>query len=137
MPVVYADASALTKLIVEEPESGAFEAFADEVQLMSSELILTEVPRALRRIASEDPTVDLDRFLWRIEDLLDLVTTAPIEEILLEAAGELPEPGLRSLDAIHVVTALYMQPIDAFVTYDRRQAASARLAGLRTVSPGA
>jgi predicted nucleic acid-binding protein len=47
----------------------------------------------------------------------------------LDAAAEL-------LDAIHVATALHLQPIDAFLTYDVRQAASARLAGLRTVAPG-
>jgi predicted nucleic acid-binding protein len=61
---------------------------------------------------------------------------APVEPLLLEAAGELPEPRLRTLDAVHVVAALYLRPIDAFVTYDERQAASARLAGLRTVAPG-
>jgi predicted nucleic acid-binding protein len=48
----------------------------------------------------------------------------------------LAEPTLRSLDAIHVVTALHLYPIDAFVTYDKRQAAVARLAGLTAVAPG-
>ena len=74
--------------------------------------------------------------LERAEELLDAVTMAPIEPFLLEAAGELPEPRLRTLDAIHVITAVYLEPIDAFLTYDVRQAASARLAGLRTVAPG-
>jgi hypothetical protein len=40
------------------------------------------------------------------------------------------------LDAIHVISAVAAHPIDAFVTYDKRQAAAARLAGLRTVAPG-
>lgn len=43
---------------------------------------------------------------------------------------------MRALDAIHVTTAADLHPIDAFVTYDERQAAAARLAGLRTVAPG-
>lgn len=47
------------------------------------------------------------------------------------------EPHLRSLDAIHVMTALNLEAIEAFMTYDKRQAAAARLAGLPTVSPGA
>lgn len=61
----------------------------------------------------------------------------PVEDALLIGAGMLAEPALRSLDAIHVVTALHVYPIDAFVTYDKRQAAVARLAGLQTVAPGA
>ena len=61
----------------------------------------------------------------------------PVEEALLLGAGMLAEPALRSLDAIHVVTALHVYPIDAFVTYDKRQAAVARLAGLQALSPGA
>jgi uncharacterized protein len=134
---VYADASALTKLVVEEPESETLEAFVRDVQLLSSEVARAEIPRALRRIASEDPSLTLDEILLRAEALLDAITLAPIESFALEAAGELPEPRLRTLDAVHVVTALYLEPIDAFVTYDVRQAASARLAGLRTVAPGA
>jgi len=46
-------------------------------------------------------------------------------------------PALRALDAIHVVAgASLVDAIDAFVSYDERQAAAARLAGLRTVAPG-
>lgn len=136
MPAAYADASALTKLVAAEPESGAFKAFARDADLFCSELALAEVPRALRRIAFEDPAADLDSMLGSAEDRLDEVGMVPVESILLEAASALPEPGLRTLDAIHVTTALYLQPLDAFVTYDVRQAASAQLAGLRTVAPG-
>jgi hypothetical protein len=55
---------------------------------------------------------------------------------LLIAAGALPEPALRALDAIHVAAAAGLAPLDGFVTYDDRQAAAARLAGIRTVAPG-
>jgi len=40
------------------------------------------------------------------------------------------------LDAIHVAATVDLAPLDGFVTYDERQAAAARLAGLRTISPG-
>lgn len=136
MEVVYADASALTKLVAAEPESATLEIFLGEIQVLSSELARAEIPRALRRIASEDPSLALEEALLRSEELLDEITLAPIEGLALEAAGELPDPGLRTLDAIHVITAIYLRPIDAFLTYDVRQAASARLAGLRTVAPG-
>jgi predicted nucleic acid-binding protein len=49
----------------------------------------------------------------------------------------LTEPALRSLDAIHLISAVAVSPLDAFVSYDERQSAAARLAGLRTLAPGA
>jgi uncharacterized protein len=52
-------------------------------------------------------------------------------------AGRIFEPSLRSFDAVHLITALELRPIDAFVTYDQRQAAAADRAGLPTYSPGA
>lgn len=136
MAAIYADASALVKLVAEEAQTKALKAYVDGAALLSSEQVLAEVPRALRRIASEDPGVELRLLLERVEQLFDAMTMAPVESVLLEAAGEIPEPGLRTLDAIHVITALYLRPVDAFLTYDVRQAASARLAGLRTVAPG-
>jgi predicted nucleic acid-binding protein len=71
------------------------------------------------------------------EILLEEFTLHPITRAIRRLAGRLFEPGLGSLDAIHVVTALEHRPFDAFVTYDERQAAAARKVGLPTVSPGA
>jgi hypothetical protein len=42
---------------------------------------------------------------------------------------------LRALAAIHLGAAADLSPLDAFVGYDERQSAAARLAGLRTVQP--
>jgi uncharacterized protein len=136
VPVFYADASALVKLIADEPLSIALEAYVLDAEMLSSELALAEVPRALRRIGHERPGAELTSMLERADELLEKVTMAPVERPVLEAAGVIAEPGLRTLDAVHVVTAAYLEPIDAFLTYDVRQAASARLAGLRTVAPG-
>ncbi|HYC81285.1 MAG TPA: type II toxin-antitoxin system VapC family toxin [Solirubrobacterales bacterium] len=136
MGAVYADSSALVKLVVDEAESEAVKAFVSEVGIVSSELTRAEVPRALRRIASEHPSFAFEEALLSSEELLEEVTLAPTEGLLLEAAGELPEPNLRTLDAIHVITAIYLHPIEAFLTYDERQATSARLAGLPTAAPG-
>lgn len=63
------------------------------------------------------------------------VTLLPLDRGLPAAAGALAEPALRALDAIHVAAAVDLSPLDAFVSYDERQAAAARLAGLRTVQP--
>ena len=58
------------------------------------------------------------------------------ETTLFARAGLLEGAHLRSLDAVHLATALTIGDVDVFVTYDERQAAAARLAGLRTIAPG-
>jgi predicted nucleic acid-binding protein len=134
--VVYADASALVKLVREEDESGALRAYLDDADLVSSELVLTEIPRAVRRAVAQDPALPLDLLLERAGELIDVLALRPLDRALLAGAGALAEPGLRALDAIHVASGVDLDPIEAFVTYDERQAAAARLAGLRTMAPG-
>ncbi|HEX5608866.1 MAG TPA: type II toxin-antitoxin system VapC family toxin [Solirubrobacterales bacterium] len=136
MPVVYADASALVKLVRDEAESQALRSYLDGTDVVSSELVLTEVPRAARRAAAADPSLPLDLLLRRVGELIDAVALCPLDRALLAGAGALTEPALRALDAIHVAAALDLHPVAAFVTYDERQAAVARLAGLRTMAPG-
>lgn len=137
MAVFYADSSALVKLVQDEPESSALRAFLADADLVSSELILTEIPRAARRAADDDPALPLDLLLERAGAVLDAVALRPLDRALLTAAGALAEPALRALDAIHVASAIDLHPVDTLVTYDERQAAAARLAGLRTMAPGA
>ena len=135
MAIFYADASALVKLVREEAESDALRAYLRDADLVSSELILTEIPRAVRRAAAWDPALPLDLLLERVGELIDGIALRPLDRALLAGAGALVEPALRALDAIHVASAVDLAPIEAFVTYDERQAAAARLAGLRTTTP--
>lgn len=135
MPVYYADASALVKLVRKEGESDALRAYLDGADLVSSELALTEIPRAVHRVAAQDRR-PVDRLLKRAAEVIDALALRPLDRGLLAAAGALAEPALRSLDAIHVAAAVGLGSVEAFVTYDERQAAAARLAGLRTVAPG-
>lgn len=135
MALFYLDASALVKLVREEPESTALRAYLDEADLVSSELVLTEVPRAVRRAAAHDPELPAEILIERTAELLEAVALLPLDRPLLAAAGALAEPALRALDAIHVAAAIDLAPIDAFVSYDERQSAAARLAGLRTAAP--
>ena len=136
MALFYADASALVKLVRDEPESATLRAFLADADIVSCELVLTEVPRAVRRAAAQDARLDLDVLVARAGEVLDAVALQPLDRALLLTAGALAEPALRALDAIHVVAAVDLVPIDGFLTYDDRQAAAARLVGLRTVSPG-
>jgi len=135
--VFYADASALVKLVREEAESSALRAYLEGADLISSELVLTEIPRAVRRAVAQDPALPLDLLLERAGELVDALALRSLDRALLAGAGALVEPALRALDAIHVASAVDLDPIEAFVTYDERQAAAARLAGLRTMAPGA
>lgn len=136
MAVYYADASALVKLVREEAESAALRSYLDGADLVSSELVLTEIPRAVRRAVALSPELPLDLLLERAAELLDVLALRVLDRALLAGAGALAEPALRALDAIHVASAVGLDSIEAFVTYDERQAAAARLAGLRTMSPG-
>jgi predicted nucleic acid-binding protein len=86
---------------------------------------------------AQEPALPLDLLLERAGELVDAVALRPLDRGLLTGAGALAEPALRALDAIHVASAVDLDPIEGFVTYDERQAAAARLAGLRTMAPGA
>ena len=60
---------------------------------------------------------------------------------ILERAAVLDPPQLRTLDAIHLATALSLiaegaVEISGFVVYDRRLSDAARVSGLKVVSPG-
>jgi uncharacterized protein len=134
--IFYADTSALVKLVRDEPESNTLRAFIAGADLVSSDLVLTEIPRAVRRAVGDDPHLPLDLLLERAGELLEAIALRPVDRPLLLAAGALDEPALRTLDAIHVASARDLHPVDSFVTYDERQAAAARLAGLRTMAPG-
>jgi predicted nucleic acid-binding protein len=137
MAIFYVDASALVKLVRMETETDALRGYLAGADLVSSELVLTEIPRAVRRAVAQDPELPLDPLLERAGELIDVLALCPLDRALLAGAGALAEPALRALDAIHVASAADLDPIEAFVTYDERQAAAARLAGLRTMAPGA
>ncbi len=136
MPLLYADASALVKLVREEAESAALRAYLAGAALASSELVLTEIPRAIHRAVAADPLLPRDLLLERVGELVDALALCPLDRALLAGAGAISAPALRALDAIHVASAASLGAAEAFVTYDERQAAAARLAGLRTIAPG-
>lgn len=137
MALFYADASALVKLVRDEPEGAALRRYLVGADIVSCELSLVEVPRAVRRAVALDPSLPHDLLGQRAEELLDGVALRALDGGLLLVAGALAQPALRTLDAIHLAAAVDVAPVDAFLSYDERQAAAARLAGLRTMAPGA
>jgi len=70
------------------------------------------------------------------EWLMD-VSLLPLDDVVLEAATALRPTGLRSLDALHLATALSVRKeLGAFIAYDDRLAEAARQHGLPVVQPG-
>lgn len=137
MALFYADASALVKLVRREPETDVLLAFVAGADLVSSALVLTEVPRTVRRAVADDPRLALSQLIGKAQAVLDAVALLDVDWAILAAAGALTTPGLRALDAIHVASAADLPALDAFISYDERQSAAARLVGLPTVAPGA
>ena len=129
---LYADASALVKLILREPESRALGDYLGDPhpQLTTSRLAVVEVTRAVK-IARPEPDA-LDHVGRLLESCVLLEVTA---EILRQAAA-LSSDRLRALDAIHLASIGRLEP-HAVVAYDRRLAREARILGYRVAHPGA
>lgn len=128
--MVYLDSSAIVKLIVTEPETEALRRYvASEPLLVSNEVVNIEVRRATRR-RSRDAAV-----AQRADAMLAHIGMISVSEPLLKIAAALEPAQLRSLDALHVATAMSQYGLRALVTYDRRMAAAAAAAGLRVEAP--
>lgn len=77
------------------------------------------------------------QFVARARAGLAGLAMLPIDDDLLHAAAGLPPPELRSLDAIHLATALSIgDRLGVMLCYDERLTEAARSAGLPVVSPG-
>ena len=132
MALLYLDSSAAVKLLIPEMESSAMVALVAEFPLLASSVLMRlEISRALHR----DPE---ERVFWRerAQTLLERIVLLDLTPPILLKAETLKPVSLRSLDAIHLATALTVQQLAAVVTYDRRMAEGARLAGLPAWSPG-
>ena len=128
--VAYLDSSAFVKLVVAEPESGALRcALARWPERASATLLRTEVVRALRHSGN-------DRQVPKARRLLRAVHMVQLDEPLLDRAGELDPPDLRSLDSVHLAAALAIGPDLAVVfAYDTRLEQAAEAYGLKVASP--
>ncbi len=120
--------------MVEEPESSVLEAWltarGPNAAVVSSELARIEVLRMARRSASGG-AADRARMILGGVDLVPMTGT------VVDVASEIGDPLLRSLDAIHLATALSLGPaLETMVVYDHRLADAATNAGLSVDSPG-
>lgn len=128
---VYVDSSALLKLVLSEPERPALEQVLSRwPDRISSVLLPIECRRIVLRAGNPPEVVD------RLEKELSGVTLIRLEEAVQTLAGAIGPPRLRSLDAIHLASALSIGDYpEAFVTYDDRLADAARAVGLNVLRP--
>ncbi len=129
--MIYLDSSALLKLLFEESESAALAQWISEragTPRVSSELAKVEVVRATRRLDAK--VVPTARALLSQLDLI------PLSGAMIDDAADAGEPLLRTLDAIHLASALSIRAdLIAFVAYDIRLVAAAEAAGIEPVGP--
>ena len=129
--MIYIDTSALLELVRDEAESRALRDYlaADGAPgFVSSALITLEARRATIR---SNPAR-----LPRIDILLATVTQIEISAAVIESAGRLPGPMLRSLDAVHLATALLVrEELSVLVSYDERLLDAAAAHGIPTAAP--
>jgi predicted nucleic acid-binding protein len=129
---VYLDTSALVKLLVAEAESDALRTYLAEQassRRVASGLVRTELRRAALRV---DETL-----LPAVDRLLSSLALVRVDDPLLDAAGTLGPAVVRSLDAIHLASALRVAPLTGLVTYDEPMQAAARSLGVPVAAPGA
>jgi uncharacterized protein len=127
--LVYADSSALVKLVIEEPESAALDRhLAHRQVLATSRIAIVEVARAT---AIANPTPEARH---ETERLLASCMLVDVTDALLRSASALASAKVRTLDAIHLASALRIEA-DELLTYDRRLTEAAAERGLAVASP--
>lgn len=99
------------------------------VPKVSSQLAKVEVMRACRRVG-----VDA---IAEARDLLAGLHLIPMSAEVVSDATEMGDPTLRTVDALHLASALSIRDdISAFIAYDRRLIAAASSVSLDAQSPG-
>ena len=130
--MIYLDSSALVKMVFEEHESVDLEHWLllNNEPLVTSIIGRVELMRVCRRL-------NLDSVAAGRQLLADL-TMMPVTDSVAELAEDVSPPGLRSLDAVHLASAIELgDDLTGFLVYDKRLRDAAVVAGLPVQTPGA
>ena len=129
--MIYLDSAAVVKLAHAGPESAALRSWLDErakTGWISSVLTEIESSRALARYAPQAT--------FRLPAVLDQIDLIDLDQRSQMLAWTVTATTVRSLDAIHLGTALRSRsPLTSFVTYDKRLLNTVHAAGLPIESP--
>jgi uncharacterized protein len=125
----YVDSSALVKLVVREAESDALRRYLDAAGPLASSILATiEVARAVDRVAPGSAEA--------VAAVVDGLAIIGLDDRIAARAAALGPSTLRTLDAIHLATAMELgAELTAFVSYDERLSAAARELGMAVVAP--
>ncbi|MGH3799707.1 MAG: type II toxin-antitoxin system VapC family toxin [Pseudonocardiaceae bacterium] len=133
---VYLDSRAVLKRVLVEPESADLVAGLDKHHtegdvLVSSSLAWIEVARALRSLRG----ATLAEVADDVDAALSGVAEHPLVAEVVALARRVNPAVLRSLDAIHLASALLLDA-DVVLTYDQRLTAACSDSGLAVAAPG-
>lgn len=96
--------------------------------LVSSRLLIVESVRACAHYG--------DDFADRAQAGLSALALLPMDDAVLHAAAALTPSSLRSLDAVHLATAISLgDRLDVMVCYDARLSSAAQAAGIEVAQP--
>ena len=125
----YADSSAILKLLIVERESVDLTDFID-FTLKSSVLTRVEIIRVLHKIAPEK--------IAQAQEILVGIDLTPLNPAILSAAENFaPAITLKSLDALHVASVIFLgAAVEGLITYDKATIKNAKELGITVVSPG-
>jgi predicted nucleic acid-binding protein len=127
----YIDTSAFLKLVVAESYSDALLAHLRQTdpRLIASDLLVVEALRTARRHSTSALKATRER--------LSVVTSVRLSRSSCDRASELDPAVTRSLDALHLATALEIgSQLSGVLTYDTRMADAAEVLGLTVIAPG-
>ncbi len=130
--MIYLDSSALLKFVRLEAETAPLRewlAQRQEQQVISNELGRVEVLRVARRIGGQS--------LIEARAVVGDIDLVPLDRAVQDLAAEIGGPLLRTLDALHLASAVLLSDeLTAFVAYDHRLSDAAKVAGLAVATPG-
>ena len=127
---IYLDTSALVKLLIEEPETAALSDYigSSGFQMTTSVVTEVELARAVSRVEESHQK--------EVASLLNGQVLVPLTDSIRLRAAHLQPFGIPSLDAIHLATAVEIQPsLHAVISYDRRMSEAAGSFGLEVLAP--
>ena len=112
-----------------EPESAALRGELVGSELVCSALLIVEGSRAARRYG--------ELAVARARVALTAITLLALDDRILQAAAELDPAELRSLDALHLATAIALgADLQLMYCYDARLAEAAHALGITVARPG-
>jgi predicted nucleic acid-binding protein len=124
----YLDTSAFIKLVRSEPESIALRRELAGRELLSSALLVVEGRRAARHYG--------DLAGRRARVALSAITLLPLDRQILDAAADLDPVELRSLDALHLASALSLgDDLERLYCYDVRLTDAAKSFDVQVSQP--